>query len=131
MRRQRIRTPLKTGVRVIDFFTPLCAGQRIGIFAGSGIGKSTLLAMLARSRGFDTAVIALVGERGREVREFMEDVMRQDRKPTIIRACIDAGDVAAAAAALGRPHRVEGVVVHGDRRGRDLGFPTANIASAP
>jgi len=50
---------------------------------------------------------------------------------TYIRACIDAGDVTAAAAALGRPHRVEGVVVHGDRRGRELGFPTANIATAP
>jgi riboflavin kinase/FMN adenylyltransferase len=50
---------------------------------------------------------------------------------TYIRACIDAGDVEAAAAALGRPHRVEGVVVHGDRRGRDLGFPTANLATAP
>ena len=49
---------------------------------------------------------------------------------TYIRACIDAGDVAAAAAALGRPHRVEGVVVHGDHRGRELGFPTANVASA-
>jgi riboflavin kinase/FMN adenylyltransferase len=50
---------------------------------------------------------------------------------TYIRACIDAGDVTAAAAALGRPHRVEGVVVHGDHRGRELGFPTANIATAP
>jgi riboflavin kinase/FMN adenylyltransferase len=50
---------------------------------------------------------------------------------TYIRACIDAGDVVAAAAALGRPHRIEGVVVHGDRRGRELGFPTANMASAP
>ncbi len=50
---------------------------------------------------------------------------------TYIRACIDAGDVVAAAAALGRPHRVEGVVVHGDRRGHDLGFPTANVAVAP
>jgi flagellum-specific ATP synthase len=79
MRRQRARTPLKTGVRVIDFFTPLCAGQRIGIFAGSGIGKSTLLAMLARSRGFDTVVLALVGERGREVRDFLEDALKQDR----------------------------------------------------
>jgi flagellum-specific ATP synthase len=79
MRRQRIRTPVKTGVKVIDLFTPLCAGQRIGIFAGSGIGKSTLLGMLARSQGFDTAVIALVGERGREVREFMEDALGQDR----------------------------------------------------
>jgi riboflavin kinase/FMN adenylyltransferase len=50
---------------------------------------------------------------------------------TYIRACIDAGDVTAAAVALGRPHRVEGVVVHGDRRGRELGFPTANIATPP
>lgn len=79
MRRQRARQPLRTGVKVIDFFTPLCAGQRIGIFAGSGIGKSTLLAMLARSRGFDTAVLALVGERGREVRDFLEDALKQDR----------------------------------------------------
>jgi flagellum-specific ATP synthase len=77
MRRQRARTPLKTGVRVIDFFAPLCAGQRIGIFAGSGIGKSTLLAMLARSSGFDSAVVALVGERGREVRDFLEDALRE------------------------------------------------------
>ena len=53
MRRQRVRTPVKTGVKVIDLFSPLCAGQRIGIFAGSGIGKSTLLGMLARSQGFD------------------------------------------------------------------------------
>ncbi len=50
---------------------------------------------------------------------------------TYIRSCIDAGDVDAAAAALGRPHRVEGVVVHGDRRGRELGFPTANLSTAP
>jgi flagellum-specific ATP synthase len=83
MRRQRARTPLKTGVKAIDFFTPLCAGQRIGIFAGSGIGKSTLLAMLARSRGFDTAVIALVGERGREVRDFLEDALKQERKHAV------------------------------------------------
>ena len=75
MRRRRVETAIKSGVRVIDLFTPLCAGQRIGIFAGSGIGKSTLLAMLARSAGFDTAVIALVGERGREVREFIEDAL--------------------------------------------------------
>jgi flagellum-specific ATP synthase len=83
MRRQRARTPLKTGVKVIDFFAPLCAGQRIGIFAGSGIGKSTLLAMLARSRGFDTAVIALVGERGREVRDFLEDALKQGRNHAV------------------------------------------------
>jgi flagellum-specific ATP synthase len=83
LRRQRVRTPLRTGVRVVDLFTPLCAGQRIGIFAGSGIGKSTLLAMLARSRGFDTVVVALVGERGREVREFVEDVLAQEKERAV------------------------------------------------
>jgi flagellum-specific ATP synthase len=78
MRRQRIKIPIKTGVRIIDLFTPLCAGQRVGVFAGSGIGKSTLLGMLARARGFDTAIIALVGERGREVREFLEDSLSSE-----------------------------------------------------
>ena len=61
--------------RVIDIFTPLCFGQRLGIFAGSGVGKSTLLAMLAGADAFDTVVVALVGERGREVREFLEDTI--------------------------------------------------------
>ena len=79
LRRRRVKTPMKTGVRVIDLFTPLCAGQRIGIFAGSGIGKSTLLGMLARARGFDKVVLALVGERGREVREFLEDALGPER----------------------------------------------------
>lgn len=79
LNRDRVRTSLRSGVRVIDLFTPLCAGQRIGIFAGSGVGKSTLLSMLARSQGFDTVVLALVGERGREVREFLEDALAQNR----------------------------------------------------
>jgi len=67
-----VSRPAFTGVRVIDVFTPLCFGQRIGIFAGSGVGKSTLLSMLARAPNFDSIVIGLVGERGREVREFVE-----------------------------------------------------------
>lgn len=75
LRRRRIETPVATGVKVIDIFTPLCAGQRLGVFAGSGVGKSTLLGMLARAQGFDTIVVALVGERGREVREFVEDIL--------------------------------------------------------
>ena len=83
MRRQRVKKPMKTGIRVIDLFTPLCAGQRVGIFAGSGIGKSTLLAMLARATGFDTTVLALVGERGREVREFLEDALGREKARTI------------------------------------------------
>ncbi len=73
LNRNRVSEPLRTGVRVIDVFTPLCFGQRIGIFSGSGVGKSTLLSMLARSDSFDVVVIALVGERTREVREFLED----------------------------------------------------------
>ena len=73
MTRQRITQGFKTGVRAIDIFSPLCLGQRLGIFAGSGVGKSTLLSMLARADAFDKVVIALVGERGREVREMIED----------------------------------------------------------
>jgi flagellum-specific ATP synthase len=73
--RERISEPVTTGVRAIDLFTPLCAGQRIGIFAGSGVGKSTLLSMLARGNRFDTTVFAAIGERGREVKEFIEDTL--------------------------------------------------------
>ena len=90
MKRARVHTPLRTGVRVIDLFAPICAGQRVGIFAGSGVGKSTLLAMLARSQGFDTVVLALVGERGREVREFIEDVLGSNRSRAI--TIVSTGD---------------------------------------
>ncbi len=83
MKRERVRRPVKSGIRVVDFFTPICAGQRIGVFAGSGVGKSTLLAMLAGSSGFDSVVIALVGERGREVREFLDDALGENRKLAI------------------------------------------------
>ena len=90
MKRARVHKPLRTGVRIIDLFAPICAGQRVGIFAGSGVGKSTLLAMLARSEGFDTVVLALVGERGREVREFIEDVLGHNRARTI--TIVSTGD---------------------------------------
>ncbi|AOY72578.1 FliI/YscN family ATPase [Arthrobacter sp. TES] len=73
MLRARIDTPLQTGVRVLDTLTTLGRGQRIGLFAGSGVGKSSLLSMLARGTDAQVSVIALVGERGREVREFLED----------------------------------------------------------
>ncbi|MCM2274529.1 MAG: FliI/YscN family ATPase [Candidatus Didemnitutus sp.] len=72
LRRQRIREAMQTGVRVLDTFTPVGRGQRIGLFAGSGVGKSTLLGMIARGCTADVVVVALVGERGREVREFIE-----------------------------------------------------------
>jgi flagellum-specific ATP synthase len=70
--RPRIKQLLETGVRAIDTLLPLGRGQRMGIFAGSGVGKSTLLGMLARDVKADINVIALIGERGREVREFVE-----------------------------------------------------------
>ncbi|HEY8065737.1 MAG TPA: flagellar protein export ATPase FliI [Methylosinus sp.] len=84
MRRNRVNVGVRTGVKAVDCFTPICAGQRIGIFAGSGVGKSTLLAMLARAPGFDTVVICLVGERGREVREFLDDVLSGQASESIV-----------------------------------------------
>lgn len=72
LRRPRISTLLETGVRAIDCLLPLGRGQRMGIFSGSGVGKSTLLGMLARDVQADINVIAMIGERGREVREFVE-----------------------------------------------------------
>lgn len=71
--RARLGPRLDLGVRVMNTFTTCRQGQRLGLFAGSGIGKSTLLAMLARNTRCDVVVLALVGERGREVREFLED----------------------------------------------------------
>ncbi len=70
--RQRITTPLPMGVRALDGLLTCGQGQRLGIFAGSGVGKSTLLGMIAREAQADLNVIALIGERGREVREFLE-----------------------------------------------------------
>ena len=75
MRRRRITAPMPTGVRVIDAMLTLGCGQRIGIFAGPGVGKSTLLASIARNTAASVNVIALIGERGREVRDFIEDAL--------------------------------------------------------
>jgi flagellum-specific ATP synthase len=71
--RDRLGPPVDFGVRALNAFCPTRAGQRIGLFSGAGIGKSTLLSMIARNTDCDAAVIALIGERGREVREFVED----------------------------------------------------------
>jgi flagellum-specific ATP synthase len=71
--RARLGPPVDLGVRVLNCFATCRTGQRLGLMAGSGVGKSTLLAMLARYTACDVAVLALVGERGREVREFIED----------------------------------------------------------
>lgn len=75
LQRQLIDAPLRTGVRAIDGFLTLARGQRVGIFAGSGVGKSTLLGGIAAHSEADVNVIALIGERGREVREFVVDTL--------------------------------------------------------
>jgi ATP synthase in type III secretion protein N len=72
LKRARITEPISTGVRCIDGMLTVGKGQRVGIFAGAGVGKSTLLGMLARNASADVNVIALIGERGRELREFIE-----------------------------------------------------------
>ena len=73
MTRPRIEQPLGLGVRALDALVPVGRGQRIGIMAGSGVGKSSLLSMIARGTDAEVSVICLVGERGREVREFIEN----------------------------------------------------------
>lgn len=78
MQRPRIQKVLQTGVRSLDGLLTLGLGQRVGIFAGSGVGKSTLLAMIARHVKVDVNVIALIGERGREVKEFIEKQLGEE-----------------------------------------------------
>ena len=78
LERELINTPLATGIRVIDALLTLGKGQRLGIFSGSGVGKSTLMGMIARNMSGDVNVIALVGERGREVREFIENDLGEE-----------------------------------------------------
>jgi len=85
LKRRRIKQPLSLGVRCIDGFLTCGKGQRLGIFAGSGVGKSTLLGMAARNTNADINVIALVGERGREVRDFIEkDLGEEGLKRSIV-----------------------------------------------
>lgn len=85
LKRQRIRESFRTGIKAIDTFIPCGRGQRMGIFAGSGVGKSTLLGMIASQAEADVNVIALIGERGREVREFLEkDLDETGRRKSVV-----------------------------------------------
>jgi flagellum-specific ATP synthase len=76
--RRRVEEPLPVGVRALDTLVPVGKGQRLGIFAGSGVGKSTLLAQITRGTEADVRVIGLIGERGREVKEFLEENLGAD-----------------------------------------------------
>jgi len=85
LKRQRIHHSFQTGIKALDTFTPCGRGQRMGIFAGSGVGKSTLLGMIASQAEADVNVIALIGERGREVREFLErDLDERGRQKSVV-----------------------------------------------
>ena len=89
--RARLGPPIDLGVRVLNCFATCRTGQRLGLFAGSGVGKSTLLSMLARNTACDMVVLALVGERGREVREFLEDDLGEEGLARAV-AVIATGD---------------------------------------
>src|SRR5512138_842751 len=81
--RKRVGAPLDLGVRAINTFLTCCRGQRLGIFAGSGVGKSVLLSMLARNVDADITVIGLIGERGREVQEFLQEDLGDEGKDVL------------------------------------------------
>jgi len=116
MNRVPIRTPLGTGIRVLDGLLTVGRGQRVGIFGGSGVGKSTLIGMMTRNTEADVTVVGLVGERGREVGEFLEDslgvegrarsvvvVSTSDQSPLMrMRAALAATTVAEYFAAQGK-----------------------------
>lgn len=91
LEREHITEPLVTGVRAIDGLMPLGRGQRVGIFGGSGVGKSTLLGAMARHNSADVNVIALIGERNREVREFLEKELSAEglKRSVVIAATSD------------------------------------------
>lgn len=102
LQRKRINEPISTGVRAIDGMLTFGKGQRVGIFAGSGVGKSTLLGMIARNTDADINVIALIGERGREVKEFIEKDLGDDglRRSIVIVATSDTPPLMRVKAAL-------------------------------
>ncbi len=92
MDRDPVRTPLDTGVRAINALLTVGRGQRLGLFAGTGVGKSVLLGMMARYTQADVIVVGLIGERGREVKEFIEDILGDDgrARSVVVAAPADA-----------------------------------------
>ncbi|GIX36235.1 MAG: flagellar protein export ATPase FliI [Lysobacteraceae bacterium] len=102
LRREPIRSPLDVGVRAINAALPIGRGQRVGLLAGSGVGKSTLLGMMTRYTEADVVVVGLIGERGREVREFIEGILGESglRRAVVIATPADRPPLARVHAAL-------------------------------
>jgi flagellum-specific ATP synthase len=100
--RKKITEPIATGIKAIDGMLTFGKGQRVGIFSGSGVGKSTLLGMIARNTSADINVIALIGERGREVREFLENDLGEAglKRSIVVIATSDAPSLVRVKAAL-------------------------------
>ncbi|MBI3440113.1 MAG: flagellar protein export ATPase FliI [Proteobacteria bacterium] len=116
--RARVGARLDVGVRVMNMFATLCRGQRMGIFAGSGVGKSVLMSMLARGAAADVIVIGLVGERGREVKEFIEDTLGEEgRRRSVV--VVATSDESAARRRLA-PHMACAVAEHFRDEGLDV-----------
>jgi len=116
--RGRVGARLDTGVRTLNMFAAICRGQRMGIFAGSGVGKSVLLSMLARGANADVIVIGLVGERGREVKEFIEDTLGEEgRRRSVV--VVATSDESAARRRLA-PHLASAVAEHFRDEGLDV-----------
>ncbi len=116
--RARVGGRLDVGVRAINAFAAICRGQRMGVFAGSGVGKSVLMSMLARGAQADVIVIGLVGERGREVKEFIEDTLGEEgrRRSVVVVATSDEG----AARRRLAPHMACAVAEHFRDEGLDV-----------
>lgn len=115
MDREPIREPLSTGVRAIDAMLTVGLGQRIGIFGGSGVGKSTLIGMMTRNSSADVVVVGLVGERGREVGEFLEDALGAEgrRRSVVIVSTSDQSSLLRMRAALAATSVAEGYAAEG------------------
>jgi len=92
MDREPVRAPLDTGIRAINAMLTVGRGQRLGLFAGAGVGKSVLLGMMARYTEAEVIVVGLIGERGREVKEFIEDILGEEglRRAVVVAAPADS-----------------------------------------
>jgi flagellum-specific ATP synthase len=116
--RARVGARLDVGVRAINLFAAICRGQRMGVFSGSGVGKSVLMSMLARGAEADVIVIGLVGERGREVREFIDDTLGEEgRRRSVV--VVATSDESAARRRLA-PHMACAIAEHFRDEGQEV-----------